>query len=452
MAAFSAALPLPVALAATTEGTASEPTQTEVPTTKLPPEPEQPREREGPYRPEGPVPGTPFTPVTPPGDPFGLTPYTGLAAGIPTGAAGIRLGPAIIYPTIGVAALYDDNIFATKTNKKGSTGTILTPAIRAELRGRGGNVYALTASTDMIRYSDSNADNYDSIQLRGDSLLIITTRARLKIDAQYTESVDRRGSTTRAVGAEPDRWNAKRGAGLFSYGAPGARGRIDVEAGYGQQEYLTNRSVTAAFDHDTTYAGGAFYWRVMPKTSLLIQARQTSITYDQATPNLDSTERLVAIGATWEATAQTTGVLRIGQLRKEFDAPEREGYTGLTWEGTVRWSPRTYSSVEFTTAQHTTETTGLGDYTLSRVGFATWTHAWTSRTTSLARVGYRNDEYRGSGTTRDDDTLTGGLSLHYQFRRWLRFDGRYDHIRRTSSDTLSDYNRNIFMFTINANL
>jgi hypothetical protein len=448
MAAIWGLAPVSVSVAAT-----AEPTITETPETKkpVPEDPEEKRERESaPLVPEGPVPRSPFTPITPPGDPFGLTPYTGVAAGVPPGAAGIRLGPAIVYPTLAVSMMYDDNIFASNANKKGSFGTMISPSVRAELRPRGGHVVGLTYSADIVRFADSEADNYTVQQLRADGRLIFTTRARLALDAHYIESVDRRGTTDRPVGIEPDKWEAKGLSGIFTYGAPGARGRIDLEGGYRDLTYKTNRQFTAPFDHNTAYVGGAFYWRFMPKTSLLFQARHTNIDYDQS--DLSSQERFLAVGVTWEATAQTTGLFRIGHLRKEFDAPGRDTFGGLSWEGSVRWSPRTYSVVEFTTAQHTSESTGFGDYTLSRVAFATWTHNWTSRIQSAARVGYRNDDYRGADVDRDEDTTTFGAGLQYQFRRWLRFEGRVDHVRRTSNIPGEDYNRNIFMFTVGASL
>jgi hypothetical protein len=108
--------------------------------------------------------------------------------------------------------------------------------------------------------------------------------------------------------------------------------------------------------------------------------------------------------------------------------------------------------VDVTTAQYTSESTGFGDYTLSRVIFANWTHSWTSRIQSSVRLGYRQDDYRGGGAERKDDSATAGAGLGYQFRRWLRFEGRYDYVNRSSDIRLNEYNRNIFMFTVGANL
>jgi hypothetical protein len=465
LAAVWGLAPLSAAVAATAEPTISD---TPVPV-KPSPETEEQREPEKQLTfPEGPVPRSPFNPITSPGDPFGLgsfgsgvatgapvgvAGYGGLAAGVPPGAAGFRVGPTILYPTIAASLAYDDNIFSSNVIKRSSWGTIVSPSLRAELRPRGGHVLGLTYSGDFVNYADSSADNYTNTLLRADGQLIFTSRARLSLDASYIESIDRRGSTDRQVSAEPDKWDSKSGSALFTYGAPGARGRIDVEGGYRDLTYKNNRAVTAPFDHETTYGGGAFYWRFMPKTSLLFQARFTE--YDYPSSDQSSTERLLAVGITWEATAQTSGTIRVGQERKEFDAPGLEGFTGLAWEATIRWSPRTYSNVDFTTAQHTSESTGFGDYTLSRVAFAQWTHDWTSRMQSTVRLGLRNDDYRATAPVpenRDDDTTTVGAGLRYQFRRWLRFEGRWDHVRRSSNVPTEEYNRNIFMFTVGATL
>ena len=417
-----------------------------------PAESERP-EREGPALREGPVPGSPFSPVTPLGDPFGLLPESGLAAGIPSGAAGIRLGPAYIYPAIGNSFLYDDNYFGSNTNRQSAFSTVFSPLIRAELRPRGGSIYALTYAADIGRNWDSSADNFVRQRLFFDSTVIITTRARLALQAQYAESFERRGSTDRPFGTEPDKRADANVAGLFSYGAVGARGRVDVEAGYQQSEYKNNRAVTAAFDHNTTFGGGAFYWRVMPKTSLLFRVRQSQIEYPgSAFADLSSTERQYGIGATWEATARTSGVFSFGQLKKEFDSPGREGYTGAYWEGNVTWAPRTYSNFNFSTAQHTSEATGIGDFAVSRVVFLTWNHAWTSRISSRVRGGYRTDDYRGAGVTRQDDNSNIGAGVSYQFRRWLGFGANYDHLRRSSNVPNADYDRNVFSITISATL
>jgi hypothetical protein len=54
--------------------------------------------------------------------------------------------------------------------------------------------------------------------------------------------------------------------------------------------------------------------------------------YDSALSTEDNTERRYYLGYTWDATAATTGVVKIGRMTKDFDAAGRAGYSGSSWE------------------------------------------------------------------------------------------------------------------------
>src|SRR5262249_336030 len=142
--------------------------------------------------------------------------------------------------------------------------------------------------------------------------------------------------------------------------------------------YTNNRATTAAADRTQPEFGGAFYWRVAPKTYALAEVRNTEIHYDL--PNIGTgEERRYYAGISWEATAKTVGTLKVGQLRRKFDngSPEK---TTASWEGLVTWTPLTYSVFDFYTSRQTSEATGLPPtrFILSSVGGVTWTHYWSS--------------------------------------------------------------------------
>src|SRR6185503_8176166 len=109
----------------------------------------------------GPVTGSPFGPITPPGDPFGATPTSALPAGVAQNAAGVRVGPGSVYPVIGVALKYDDNIFLSNANRQKSWITVISPAVRAETRAPGGHTFGVTYRADLGRFWSSSADNYE---------------------------------------------------------------------------------------------------------------------------------------------------------------------------------------------------------------------------------------------------------------------------------------------------
>ena len=93
------------------------------------------------------------------------------------------------------------------------------------------------------------------------------------------------------------------------------------------------------------------------------EVRGTDIDYLLSNPNSGREIRYYA-GVTWEATAATTGTVKLGRLERKFDGGQPK-FTGPSWEAAVFWSPRTYSKFDLYTARFTTEASGLGDFIVS---------------------------------------------------------------------------------------
>jgi len=96
--------------------------------------------------------------------------------------------------------------------------------------------------------------------------------------------------------------------------------------------------------------------------------------------------------------------------------------------------------------------TGVGDYILSRLVYGTWTHAWNSRVRTNALLGFRTDDFRGTGGGRSDDSTSIGGGVTYDMRRWLNLGAQYIHTNRSSNTPIFDYDRNILMLSVGATL
>jgi hypothetical protein len=363
-----------------------------------------------------------------------------------SGPAGFPVGPMTVYPGIDLAVGHDDNLFLRETNKSSSDFTVLSPYIRAEGKP-GPHKFDITFRIDDGRYHQSEADSYTDYFLLGNGDFVFTGRAGLKLRAEFRHGHDPRGSTDRAASASPDEWDNSGIDGVFRYGAPGAQGRIEVDAGAFRRRYTNNRVTTAASDRDTSQLGGTFFWRVMPKTELLAKLGWRDINYQLAGSTQSSTETLFHVGVKWEATAATTGLASFGRTKKDFDSATRQDDSYTSWNVGVRWSPRTYSVFDFVTARQSTESTGLGDSIRSSNYGVTWNHAWSSRLRTTALASFRNDDYQGAGVTRKDETGSLGLKLTYDFRRWLRLGAEYTYFDRDSNAAGFDYKRNLYLFT-----
>ncbi len=369
----------------------------------------------------------------------------------PSGPAGFPVGPMTVYPGIDLAIGHDDNLFLQQTAPKSSSFTVVSPYVRAEARP-GPHKFDIGLRIDDGRYHSSAADSYTDYSLLGNGDMVFSGRAGLKLRAEHRHGHDPRGSTDRAISGVPDEYDNTGIDGVFRYGAPGARGRIEVDAGAFARRYTNNRTTTEASDRDTGQIGGTFFWRVMPRTELLAQVGYRNIDYRLAASTLDSTESRYLVGAKWEATAKTTGIAKFGRLKKDFDSPLRQDFSGSSWDVGVRWSPLTYSVFDLNTSKQTGESTGFGDTIVTKLYGLTWSHAWSTRLRTQALANYRTETFTGAGVGREDDTTSWGLRVGYDFRRWLRFGAEYTHFDRDSNTTGFDYKRNLLLFTVGATL
>ena len=352
--------------------------------------------------------------------------------------------PLYVTPYIGFAAGYDDNLFLTNGFEKSSPLYITSPGFKVDARSASG-VFQFSYDAQLGRYSDSSADNYNDQQVRGQFDTAFDRRNFLRVGLDYVRGHDPRGSTDRPFGSEPDHYELTTPYATYAFGAPGAQGRIELYASEAQRRYLNNREITVESDRDNTEYGAAFFWRALPRTSALFEVRRTNIDYKSSSSLFSGDETRYYVGVTWEATAQTTGTIKIGRLERDFDNNTFPSFSGPSYEALITWLPRTYSRFDFFAARLTNESTGLGSFILTSVAGATWTHDWNSRVTTGLNLRYQKDEYQDFD--RNDDTSALGLKVGYKFRRWLTLGAEYTYTHRNSNIPQFEYDKNLYFLT-----
>ena len=375
--------------------------------------------------------------------------YPGSAQPAQSGPAKVQLGDTPIYltPYVGFGAGHDDNIFLSHSNQKSSTLYVTSPGLKLDAR-TASSIFQLNYQSQIGRYSESRSDDYVDHNTNAQFDMAFSGRSFLRLGFDYIRGHDPRGSTDRPSAGSPDKYRAYTPNATFAFGAPGAQGRVEVYYADLHKSYLNNRATTAISDRDVTEYGSAFFWRVQPKTYALFEARKTDISYELASP-FSGQETRVYGGVSWDATAATTGTLKVGQLRRSFDS-NLPSTTSASWEGLVSWSPRTYSRVDLYTSRQTSESTGLGRFILSSIAGVSWTHSWSSVVNTGVNLRYQRDEYQGFDRT--DETKTLGLKVGYRFRRWLVLGAEYNYIQRDSTQSNSEYDRNLYLLTATASM
>lgn len=404
---------------------------------------------------------------------FALTPLSAAAQDADSSKpAGIPWGPIVAYPEGTVTIKRNDNIYSQPSGpgEKSATITVLAPSVKLEAKD-GPHTYDVTANVADGRYSSYSSADYTDYGLTANAQWVFSGRAGLKLQAQYLKGHDDQGAVP-GVGlhTRPDKWNQSTFSGVAGYGAEGAQGRVEVDFALINKEY--DNFLRDGFgnpdnlkrDYDTTRLGATFYWRVMPKTQILFNASRAEYDYSQNSfigvggvpnwTNVSSTEDKYQVGVTWEATAQTTGIFKVGATKKDFwkSSLGSGNFSDPSWEADVKWSPLTYSNFNFMTAQRPGESS-IGNASLDTLYGVTWNHAWNSRLSSVVSYNYVKNEYQyDSGTVfqQTDKTDTYSLKLNYQWTRVFKVGGFYEYTDKSSNNPGSDYKRNIYGIFLNA--
>ena len=388
------------------------------------------------------------TPAAPAGVSNPAMPSSSAIQSAASASSGRRLGPVTLYPSIAIGYGYDDNVTLARENKTQSSFTSLRPALMGELL-TGDDSYRLAYAGDYRWVSSSSDDNGLNHDLQFSAANTLSSRLALNWGLTYQDRYDPRGSTDNAVTAEPDQFNALQGQFVVGYGAPDAKGRIELGANAGYKKYTNNRATTEGMDTDNRGASLRFFHRVMPKTSIVYEVRHNEIDYRLSSSDLDNREMRYLVGLTWDATAKTTGSFKVGRMTKTYERGNRGDYKGGTWEASIRWSPLTYSVVDFTTGRGATDPSGTAvntNYVLTSTYGINWSHQWSDVLRS--QLGWNQQKSDHQGDVRKDTTNSYTVGVTYDWRRMVGFGIDYTHSVRDSSVATNDYTRNLTMLKL----
>ena len=367
----------------------------------------------------------------------------------------IAVGNLALTPTVDVAVGHTDNLYNSTHNETSTWFSKVRPSFN--LQGQKGSFVAGVAyALEQGSYFSSHGDDYTDHALSGYATAEFDSRKKLEILAEYLKLHDARSDSRSGNSLsptqvdKPSKYTVKALGATYTYGAHEATGQIVVGGRVEDKSYDNFRTITAAQDRMTKTLTGTFYYRISPKTRLLVEARLRDIDYDLSSVTLDSSETRLQFGAEWDATAKTSGRVKFGVLRKDFDDDSRDTLTTSSWEAGVNWAPRTYSVFDLSTSRTAEESGGAEDYIDSTRWTLGWTHGWSDRFSTRLSHTLLNEEYEG--TTVDNDTNTTTLGLNYDMRRWLTLGADFSHKSFSSNIAGADYDSNEVIFRVQGSL
>ncbi|PTQ70647.1 outer membrane beta-barrel protein [Pseudomonas sp. GV071] len=349
-------------------------------------------------------------------------------------------------PTLGVKESYDDNFRELEHDKQSSWITSIKPAFELLAEDRNSAYRLRYEANSEIYHDDSDASNTDH-KVTLDSIMEFSASQRLKLQAQYRKTEDT-GDT--AVEDENDKYHSTSVGGVYTLGSQSAANRLDLGATYEELRYDNSGDINADEERDTTAVNAVWYHRLGGSTESLVELRHADYDYVLKDSPRNSKADAVLVGGTWEATAKTTGKVRVGYEKKDFDDSSRDDLNSPMWEIGVDWEPRTYSKVSLTTSRAFDEGDDGSDAIKNTSTMLAWSHEWTPRITSKVFYEFATRDYEGQD--RSDDLSRSGVSLTYKPRRWLDVALGYTYKDNDSSAADESYTRNVYMISFTGSL
>lgn len=371
----------------------------------------------------------------------------------------IEAGAFDVVPTLKTDIKHTDNMFLNATNEVSSNIFIVSPRVEA-VADNGNSSVTLVGQIDEANFSATEEDDYTDWLVSAAGHLGLSGNNALDLNASFFRTREMRGTGFSQGGflpTAPDRYEDTRLGGSYTLGTTESFGRLVLGVSSYDKSYRNNRATTQFRDREDLDWVSTFYYNLSDRTALLAEYRDRNVDYGTdplavagSPDSLDSDEQYMYVGATWQATAKTSGSLRVGQGDKEFDDVDRGSADTSSYEANILWEPLSYSAVNLTASRKYDEAVGVGNGVLARNYSLNWQHSWTSLLKSTLVVSTTDSDHFGS--TRKDSMDVRSLRLDYSMVRWLDLYALYSYDERESNFNNFNYEQNLFAVGFNASL
>ncbi|MEQ9022012.1 MAG: outer membrane beta-barrel protein, partial [Pseudomonadales bacterium] len=243
---------------------------------------------------------------------------------------------------------HNDNIYTTRTNEL--SDQILRANIHgvAESRSRTRAV-KFEGDIDNGNYNRNADNNYTDWSATSSYSTLLGARSKGFAGLGYFYHHEEKGvGSTDGDQAfnfsEPVEFESWVARGIYELGARQARTRIVADSKFDLLRTTNFQDVPEikSRDRDISSFTGTAYYKWTQRLSYLAELRHMDVAYVHALNdnNLDSTQTRLALGAEWLATRKTAGSIRFGLQEKQFDNPENQTSSRISWEALVEWAPR----------------------------------------------------------------------------------------------------------------
>lgn len=369
----------------------------------------------------------------------------------PNAAHTLRVGSALVTPSLGAAGAFDSNLFAAPNHERSDWFASFTPAldIASDLPR---HAFSLRAQGELRRYVTFGRENIGNFSVAGTGRFDLAQNAYVLAGGGYQLLHEDRGALVPVQGKSPTQYTVTSGkAGFVIEPSPmGLRLDATVDSyGYNNAALFDGTLLReSARDHVVYALEPRLSYQIQPTYNAYVRAvvnrRQYNTTREPDALDRSSTGYAADIGASFGTNGFATGELYLGVLGQHYDANAAAGQaiTSVDFGGNLEWRPAEATAVRFNLSRSVEESAVLGaaGYLQTAVRLAVENQVQ-PRVNLNGALGYVNADFTGSGGSSDLYRLT--LGARYEVVANLSAGIEYDVDRRQSSASLPSYTRQI---------
>jgi len=355
------------------------------------------------------------------------------------------MGPWEIHPYINIEETYDDNIYLEDSNEKDDWIITISPGLRinGELRE---HEFAIEYRAEFLDYSDYKSNDTDKHYFGGSAKFRFPEGWSLNIKENFVKTYDPATSEQTAL---EDR----------------TRNDVSIILGYDKTENLNfelgYENITDDYknlsdlDKSENVATLTGYYKLFPKTSILLEYAYGDITYDNPT-NSNSTYNQVRAGLKGELFNKLSGTIKFGYQERDYEDSAKKDFDGGVLYSSLIYDVSRRTQLEFNGKVGVTESsyTSNNYYDFYEFGLAA-VHELTGKWKISLDMSYGENDYPVETTEtitakREDEIFAQKVGLDYQLNEWVGTKLEYQHKERASNHTAFDYKDNKIIFKIMA--
>lgn len=382
-------------------------------------------------------------------------------------AQGMRLGSFFVFPRLELDETYNDNIFATPSQKSSDFITTVAPNFDL-LSNWNQDALNLHAGGAFGTYASHSSENYKDGYVSADGRFDISEGQQAYGGLQASHQHESRYSpNSPGSAAEPVKYNTY--GGNLGYAQSGLRIGYSADFSLARYEYEAPPRVGGGFvpQSDRNYTTPDIALRASyefaENIAAYIRGEGNYRAYDHGasatSPSRTSAGYRIDTGLHADLTGVTVADVYVGYLTQLYNNSAYSTNRGVDFGAKITWNPTTLDTVRFgidrTVQDASNSALGPGQVSsgyLETVVSATEDHELLRNLILSGNVSYTNDSF--GGINRTDNVYSLGPGVKYLMNRYLYLGFSYNYSRRLSSgaQAITPYTDNIFMLRLSTQL